>query len=274
MPELPEVETIKNDLKAKIVGLKVRSVDIYDTRILKTNSKPSFIHSLLDKTITDVCRRGKVVIMAFKEGGYLLTHPKMTGQLIIGEHLRNSIDLKDTKAVLGLSNGTFLNYNDQRMFGRLSYVERLSEDKLLSRIGPEPFESGFNAGWITQRSRRHKIAIKQLLLDQHFVAGIGNIYASEILFGAGIKPTKQARRLKQSEINALHASTIRVLKEAVQYRGTSMRNYRDSSGQKGLFMNRIKVYNKKDQPCPVCKNAIRKIVQNGRSTFYCQSCQH
>ena len=273
MPELPEVETIKRDLAKKLKGLSIISLDIYDTRILKTNSTPAFVQSLENKTIDDVSRRGKVIILSFKERGFLLIHPKMTGQLIYGEHLKHSKKLKDTKGVLGLSNGKFLNYNDQRLFGRLSYVNTLSEDKLLKRLGPEPFEKDFQPEWIASRSKQHRIPIKMLLLDQHFIAGIGNIYASEILFEARIHPKKPAKELKQSEIKALHASTIHVLKEAVRYRGTSMRNYRDGNGQEGKFMNRIKVYNKEDEPCPVCQRAISKVVQNGRSTFYCRNCQ-
>lgn len=273
MPELPEVETIKRDLQKCLIGLSITAVDVYDQRILKTNSAPLFINSVIQKTISRVDRRGKVVIFSLREGGYLLAHPKMTGQLIYGDNLRKEANSRNTKVVISLSNGKFLNYNDQRLFGRLSFVEHLTDDKLLKNLGPEPFEKNFNTGWILQGIKQHRIAIKTLLLDQHFIAGIGNIYASEILFEAGIKPTKPARRLNKSEINALHASTIRVLKEAVKYRGTSMRNYRDSAGRKGKFMNRIKVYNKEESPCPRCAMAIKRIVQNGRSTYFCQGCQ-
>ena len=269
MPELPEVETICRDLQKNLPGLKIIDIIINDKRILKTIQRPAFIRKVAGKTIDLISRRGKMIVIVLKEGGNLLAHLGMTGQLIYGEKLA----LKETKVIFSLSDGRSLNYNDQRLFGRLSFVNELSDDPLLKGIGPEPFEDAFNENWIKSYAKRHQIPIKTLLLSQSFLAGIGNIYASEILFDAGINPQKPSSRLSSNEINALRASTIRVLKEAIQYRGTSMRNYRDSNGEKGHFINRIKVYNKEHEPCPVCAREIKRIVQSGRSTFFCQSCQ-
>lgn len=269
MPELPEVETIRVDLERHLPGLKVTAITVVDQRILKSGDPQLFARQIKDKTFQAAIRRGKMLILSFQEGGYMLVHLKMTGQLIYGDKL----GLKETKVIFGLANGKFLNYNDQRLFGRLSFVPHLDEEPFLTTIGPEPFAADFSSGWITGQLRNRRVPIKTLLLDQHFIAGIGNIYASEILFAARISPKKQAARLSQSEINALQQATIRVLKEAIRYRGTSMRNYRDSNGEKGSFINRIKVYNREHEPCPVCKCVIKRIVQAGRSTFYCQRCQ-
>jgi len=269
MPELPEVETIRLDLQESLPGLRITDITIVDRRILKTNEPVSFVKELKQRTFDAIARRGKMLIIPFKEGGFLLVHLKMTGQLIYGEKLA----LKETKVVFSLSNGKYLNYNDQRLFGRLSFVPNLEEEPFLQQIGPEPFADDFTKIWISAQLKRRRVPIKTLLLDQHFIAGIGNIYASEILFQAKISPKKRGDRLSQSEINALHQATIRVLKEAIRFRGTSMRNYRDSNGEKGSFINRIKVYNKENEPCPVCRLEIKRIVQSGRSTFYCQRCQ-
>ena len=269
MPELPEVETIRLDLQQCLPGLKITDVTVFDKRVLKSSDQASFLRQIIGKTFCAVDRRGKMIVMPLKEGGYLLAHLKMTGQLIYGGRMA----LKETKVIFGLSNGKFLNYNDQRLFGRLTFVRQLNEDSFLRDIGPEPFADEFNSGWIKDQLKRRRVPIKTLLMDQHFIAGIGNIYASEILFDAKISPKKAADRLSQSEIIALHRATIRVLKEAIQFRGTSMRNYRDSNGEKGSFINRIRVYNKENKPCPVCSGEIKRIVQSGRSTFYCQRCQ-
>jgi len=269
MPELPEVETIRLDLQLSLPGLRITDITVFDRRILKTNDQRTFTSKIKGRTIREVSRRGKLIVMPLVEGGYLLTHLKMTGQLIYGEKL----SLKETKLIFTLSNGKYLNYNDQRLFGRLSFVTNLADDSFLRAIGLEPLAEDFSGVWMRAQLKKRRVPIKTLLMDQHFIAGIGNIYASEILFDAKISPKKRGDRLSQSEINALHKATIRVLKEAIRFRGTSMRNYRDSNGEKGSFINRIKVYNKENKPCPVCSGAIKRIVQAGRSTFYCTSCQ-
>jgi formamidopyrimidine-DNA glycosylase len=269
MPELPEVETIKNDLQKSLPGLQITDIDVIDPRILKACHQPDLTVALRGKTIQAVSRRAKMIVMAFKEGGFLCAHMKMTGQLIYGKRL----DQKETKLIFKLSNRMFLNYNDQRLFGRLFYLSTLDKDAYLSTLGPEPLQNGFTARWLAEAVKRHRIPIKTLLLNQRFIAGIGNIYASEILFDAKINPQKKARRLSKVEVDSLALSVRRVLSEAIKYRGTSMRNYRDPNGQKGRFIERLKVYNREHQQCPVCRNSIRRIVQSGRSTFFCQHCQ-
>jgi len=269
MPELPEVETIKRDLSRLIIGQGIEDVFVRDDRVIKSHKLNDFISSLKSKTVQGVDRRGKLIVISFKEGGYLLAHLKMTGQLIYGERL----NLKETKVVFKLSRGQYLNYNDHRLFGRLSFVRQLQDEPFLNAIGPEPLKNGFNTEWLSRNLKRRSVSIKTLLLDQHFVAGIGNIYASEILFDAGINPLKPASRLTKKEVASLYQSTLDILREAIQYRGCSMRNYRDASGEEGKFLNRVRVYNREHQPCRVCGTMIQRMVQNGRSTYFCQRCQ-
>ncbi len=273
MPELPEVETIKRDLEKKILGLTIEKIFVYDGRVIPHKSDKSFITGLEGKTIAQIVRRAKALIIHFVQGDYLVVHLKMTGQLIYGNNLKKNENLKETKVVFRLSNGQHLNYNDQRLFGRLMWVKNLDEVSYLTLVGPEPLNGTFTTSWLTQHLKPRAVPIKVLLMDQHFVAGIGNIYASEILFDARIHPEKLAKRLTGKEVVCLHSSTQNVLKEAIKCRGTSMRNYRDASGEKGEFKNRIKVYGRENELCGVCQQSIKKIVQAGRSTFFCKECQ-
>jgi formamidopyrimidine-DNA glycosylase len=270
MPELPEVETIKKDLEKVIIGLTIKEIQIYDKRII---GSPRFSNLILKKKIEAISRRGKVIIIQLSGGLYWIIHLKMTGQLIYGENLREKENLKETKLVLKLSNGKHLNYNDQRLFGRHWIVRDPKEIDLIKNLGPEPLNGSFTVSWLKDNLKSRGSPIKIVLMDQHFVAGIGNIYASEILFKAGIDPQKRANRIKAQYVPQLYQATRDILNEAITYRGSSMRNYRDSQGQKGKFMDRIKVYAKENEPCPACKSPIKKIVQGQRSTFYCKQCQ-
>jgi formamidopyrimidine-DNA glycosylase len=270
MPELPEVETIRRDLEKRICGLTIEEVTIFDPRVVV--QPKAFVKNLLGKTIVNVSRRAKLLILSLGDHAYWVVHLKMTGQLVLGKNLKAQ-GCKETKVVMRLSNGEYLNYNDQRLFGRLIFVKNLKDVPFLKKVGPEPLNGAWNVSILKEALSKRTTPIKVLLLNQEFVAGIGNIYASEILFQAKINPKKSSRKLIESEISALYQSTRSVLHEAIRFRGTSMRNYRDSSGEKGLFMKRIKVYGRDKEPCCVCQTTIQRIVQGQRSTFYCPQCQ-
>ena len=272
MPELPEVETITRDLNKKIKDLSIDDVMIFDDRVV-VGKKKDFIKNLKNKKIHSITRRAKAIIVSFADQTFLVIHLKMTGQLVYGKNLKESENLKETKVVFKLSDGKFLNYNDQRLFGKLTFAADLDDISYLKNLGPEPLNGHFSAEWLNTNLEKRKVPIKTLLMDQRFVAGIGNIYASEILFAAKVHPQKLSSRLKSAQIELLYQSTRNILNEAIQYRGTSMRNYRDADGKKGEFNNRIKVYAKDNEPCSVCGELILKIVQAGRSTFFCQKYQ-
>ena len=269
MPELPEVETVVRDLKKVIVGKTITAIDIIDNRVVKDLTNSQFKRKLKNKTIKSVSRRAKGIIIAFASNDYLFVHLKMTGQMIYGS--RQTI--KETKVVFTLSDGNYLNYNDQRLFGWLIYTTDINSIGYIKTAGPEPLGRDFNAAFIRESIKTRTVPVKTLLLNQFFVAGIGNIYASEILHRAQISPLKSSRRLTAKECDRLYEQTVDVLKESIRYRGTSMRNYRDSKGRRGKFMNRIRVYNREGQDCLCCEDKVKRIVQSGRSTFYCESCQ-
>lgn len=273
MPELPEVETIKRDLKKTILGKRIEEVVIFDKRVIKDLSARRFIQQAKGCTFKDVWRRGKAIVIVLDQQRYLVVQVKMTGQLIYQPKWNQESRLKETKVVFRLSNGYHLLYNDQRLFGWLYLVGDLNKIPCLTTIGPEPLNGEFTTEWLYNALKKRRTPIKTLLMNQVFLAGIGNIYASEILFRARIHPQKVSQKLNKKEIDALHLSIKNILEEAIRCRGTSIRNYRDVEGKKGKFINRIKVYGREKESCYVCKEPIHRIVQGGRSTFFCKHCQ-
>lgn len=271
MPELPEVETIKRDLQERIIGRQIIDVVVYDRRVIRNGTVVQFKKNLKDKIFKDVERKGKAIVCSFAGApGYLVVQPMMTGQLIF---CRDRAVFKTTKVAFRLSNHLTLHYNDQRLFGRLQFVRDLREIKFFQSMGPDPLSDELSVEHLAARLKGRQMPIKTLLMDQSFVAGIGNIYACEILFHAGIHPVRKANSLTLAELSWLHRMTRKVLNEAVQFRGTSMNTYRDLSGQKGRFLNRVKVYGRKDKKCLRCQGSIERIVLSGRSTFFCRHCQ-
>ena len=270
MPELPEVETIKRDLTKDLLGHTITGVCVYDDRVIRGARAQDFVTGIKGCTVKAIERRGKAIIMALSSGKFLVIQVMMTGQLVFSPAFAAT---RMTKITFSLSNGRYLHYNDQRLFGRLQIVDDPGEIPYLQTIGPEPLSREFQVDWLRHQLKKRSLPIKTLLLNPQFVAGIGNIYASEILFVSKINPRRPARRVKPDEIKRLHQAIIDVLKEAIRWRGTSMRNYRDGNGQKGGFLNRIKVYGRENAHCPSCRSPIAKIVLNGRSTFFCKQCQ-
>lgn len=276
MPELPEAETIKRDLAKAITGQTVKDVKVYDARVLGNSSGRNFIAKVKNCKIAHVSRRGKAIIIECKPKGartqWLVVQLGMTGLLLFGADIKER-DGKDIKVVFELSGGKVLNYSDQRVFGRLTVVEDLNEIPCLKTIGPEPLNGSLASDTIREQFKRRTIPVKTLLMDQKFIAGIGNIYASEILFSARIRPQKRSNRLTRKEIQSVFDAIPAVLNEAIACRGTSLRNYRDIYGRKGNNMMQLKVYGCHEQPCQECRTPIKRLVLSGRSTFYCEACQ-
>lgn len=272
MPELPEVETVKRDLTRHVLGLRIETLQIVDARVIRDISAAQFKSRLTGRTIKAISRRGKAIVWTLDNGLHVVIQLMMTGQLV---HRSDRPDRfpKETKVIFQLSNGIHLIYNDQRLFGRLTCVEDLGTFKHFMNLGPEPFEAKFNPAFIKESFRRRMVPVKNALMDHTFVAGIGNIYASEILFRSGIDPRRKTQRINAAEIERMHRMTLEVLEEAILHRGSSMRNYRDGNGEKGKFNERIKVYAREGEPCLTCGQEIIKIVQGGRSTFFCKQCQ-
>lgn len=267
MPELPEVETIVRDLAKSLPHKKFSDVIVHDPFVLR-QKKEDFIRRIKGQTVEKISRRGKAIAIELSSGEILVVQVMMTGQLI----LKGVVD-KHTRITFVLSDGNKLLYNDQRRFGQLRVVADLSEINYFNILGPDPFSKDFTPAFMQEAFQRSSRPIKNILLDHTVVAGIGNIYACEILFRSRIDPKRQACQLKPAELKALHRNALDILQEAIIHRGSSMRNYRDAGGEKGKFNQRLKVYAREGMPCPRCGKPIKRIVQAGRSTFYCGHCQ-
>ena len=240
---------------------------VHDAFLLRQEQK-DFIRRLKGQSIAKIARRGKAVIVHLGSGEFLVVQLMMTGQLIA-----NGLEDKHTRIKFIFSDGSKLLYNDQRRFGQIRVVESLSQIKYFNVLGPEPFSASFTPALMRESFRKSIRPIKNVLLDHTFVAGIGNIYACEILFRSQLSPKRQARRINPAATEALHRTIIEVLKEAIRHRGSSMRNYRDGAGQKGKFNERLSVYSREGLPCPRCQRPIERVLQAGRGTFYCGHCQ-
>jgi len=271
MPELPEVETICRDLNAAILGRTIRNVEIRDRRVIRLTKSDILKKILVGNSFKKIVRRGKALIFELARGPYMLViQPMMTGQLVISTE---NLEPKACRIVLEFGDGQRLYYNDQRVFGRWQIIQDTDEVKYLRVLGPEPLADGFTATALSERIDGSQRPIKPLLLDHAFIAGIGNIYASEILFKARIDPRRPARSLRPEEIKRLWRAVKSVLEQAVRLRGSSVNTYVDGQGRKGKFLEKIRVYQKEGDLCPDCGGTIRKIVQAQRSTFFCSNCQ-
>jgi formamidopyrimidine-DNA glycosylase len=285
MPELPEVETIRNDLNKKLKGETIQSVFITLARQVRGSSS-YFKNFLQGKVIDKFNRRGKLIYTSFQNSDkFLLIHLKMTGQLIYckGDNLiagghsdskEPSCEMeKHTRLVFEFKNGASLKFNDQRTFGYLEIVDKKRLEEVLAKFGPEPLKKDFSLDYFQKLSKTRSTNIKALLLNQEHIAGIGNIYADESLFMAGILPWRPALSLTKTETEKLHKAIKDVLRLSIKSRGTTFNNYRDAEGNRGEFVKKLKVFGKKGEPCPKCGRPIEKNKTAGRGTHYCLHCQ-
>ena len=288
MPELPEVETIKRDLVKQIKGKRIKTVDVKVPKMV--NCSVARFKNLVAKSIVqDIKRRAKLLIFQLSSGRYMLIHLKMTGQLIyrkkdgkvkaVGGHpiKQNLAKLPNrfSHVIFTFTDGSHLFFNDIRKFGYVKLVQKVELDELLAKnYGPEPLQADFNVSYLGKiLQKRPKAKIKQLLLEQKLISGIGNIYADESLFCASIHPTRLAGQVQNSEIKKLHSCIKKILKLAINKRGTSVENYVDASGRQGGMVPYLKVYRRAGGKCKRCGGKIKKIVVGGRGTHYCARCQ-
>ncbi len=284
MPELPEVETLKRELSRKLVGKTIAKTEVNWAKMVAPLSPAELGRELKGEKIAAIERRAKILIITLVGKKLILIHLKMTGQLIfqdvrhphklvVGGHPQKE-PFTHTRLILHFQDGSKLLFNDLRKFGwfRLSHSEHLAE--LTKKIGPEPLSKNFTLDYFQSLFKRFpKRKVKQLLLDQHLIAGLGNIYVDESCFLAKVLPTRLAHSLKPSETKKLHQEIICVLKFSIASGGTSARNYRRSDGSKGNFIKHLKVYGRGGKPCLRCKGEINKIRLNCRGTHFCERCQ-
>jgi len=273
MPELPEVETIKRGLQERIVGKTIAQVEILDPISIGVPPPEQFATALEKRLFTEVRRRGKYLIISLDFDKKLIAHLKMTGQLV---YLENDVPReKHTYLIFHFTDGSQLRLNDARRFARLYLVSSLEDPVIsgLSNQGPEPLEDDFTLERFKKLFNKRKGQIKPLLLNQSFIAGIGNIYANEILFRARILPDRKANSLSEGEIEKLFKAIRETLAEGIKHRGTTIANYVDAEGEEGKFQNYLKVYGRSGKPCYECKGTIKHTIIGGRGSFFCPTCQ-
>ena len=273
MPELPEVETVKKTLEKSLVGLTITGVDIKMPKIIREPAPEVFAHSATGKKITRLGRRGKYLLIHLAGGSVLVFHLRMTGRLVYAG--ADAPSPRHTHVIFHLSNGHELRFADTRQFGRvmLAPARELDRVKGLKDLGPEPLGRDFTRGFLRREIKRKRVRLKSLLLDQTFIAGLGNIYADETLHRCRLHPERIAGTLSTREVASLHRSIIDVLKEGIANRGTSMRDYVDGDGREGNYQTLLRVYNREGQCCPHCGTAIARIKVGGRSSYFCPICQ-
>lgn len=277
MPELPEVETVRTSLERLLTGRRILKVDLRLEKLLRKADPKAFVTGLRGRTVIKVERRAKYLLVRL-DRGTLLVHLGMTGQVLAqcqGRVASAEFTLPDkhTHLVLELTDGFQLFFRDPRRFGRLGLITPEQEHTLFQRLGPEPLGPGFTAQGLARVLAGRKASIKSLLLNQRVVAGVGNIYADESLFRAGISPRKPGGRLSPGARQALHASIRSVLKQAIRAGGTSISDFCDTDYHPGEFQFQLRVYGREGEPCRQCGRPIRKAVVAQRGTHWCSHCQ-
>jgi len=289
MPELPEVETISQQLDHTLKGLKISQIEI-----LSRKNFVGKVAEVLGKKVEGVSRRAKIILIRLSGDKYLAVHLKLTGQLIYRESAERKVhgtekycEQKDgpfavcelpnkyTTVVVSFSNGGKLFFNDLRKFGWMKVVGNLGELGE-EKLGPEANdEKSFTLDYFRSILSKSRKPVKLVIMDQEKLAGVGNIYANEALFMAGISPLRTAMSLSEKEIKILRESILKILKEAIKHKGTSDTDeaYRQISGEKGTFQNYLQVYGRDGEKCPQCGGLVKRIKIGGRGTFYCPSCQ-
>jgi len=274
MPELPEAETIVSLLKTIITGKKIESIITYDTKFQDSICQQNIGVKSNNKFITEVKRSGKAVIFKLDGGYALLIQLGMTGNLFIRS--RNSAPARHERFRIVLADGNCVAFNDVRKFGKITGFSLNEPDTFppfLKNMGMEPLSGGFHLKYLQQKVKKSRATVKDIIMDQRIIAGVGNIYASEILFRAGILPRRIGSSLSKPECRRMVQATKHILRSAIGAGGTTISDYRDPEGRKGRFVFSLKVYGRAGEACNRCSAEILKIKQSGRSTFYCPSCQ-
>lgn len=289
MPELPEVETIVNDLKKKVLHRTFIALWTDTAKIIKKISFFQFKKNILGKKIIGVKRRAKNILISLSDNYVLLIHLKMTGHLLVGKWqikekkwvsnikgaMSNDPGNRFLRLIFSLDNGQQLALSDIRKFAKVELWKEaeLLKSKEFIALGPEPLDHSFTFSKFKQLFFKKKGKIKPVLMDSKFIAGIGNIYASEILLEAMIHPESRVENLKEKDLKDIYKAIKKVLKKGIKARGSSISDYRDLQGERGGFQKIAKIYGKKGQKCPYCNTKIERIVVGQRGTFYCPVCQ-
>lgn len=273
MPELPEVETIKRVIEPQIKGLTITDVEVRRPEVVAYPDADGFCGRLAGQTIGGMTRRGKFLGFFSEDGDHVILHLRMTGCLLVAP--ADFPEEKHTHVVFRLSDGRELRFSDTRRFGRFWLLKKDEEDAYsgIGKLGLEPFDKGLTAGYLAGRLGKRKKAVKECLLDQGIIAGIGNIYSDEILFAAGIYPARPANSLGQREWERLAVAIPERLSYFIEVNKMSSEEYLETKGQDYRNTPFLKVYGHEGDPCPVCGNTLCRMVVGGRGSVYCPVCQ-
>lgn len=274
MPELPEVETIARDLQRRIAGSVITGVEVSKPDVLRIVGPRALATRTTGATITRSWRRAKLVVLDLSTRDRLVVSLRFTGALLVDDGSLTEEDRRYSTVRWRLEDGRTLHYREVRRLGTVSLMRPAQFQRYIAALGVEPLEPGFTPDVLHQLLRVSRQAVKKRIMDQRAVVGIGNIYANEALWRAGVDPSREARSVSRPESDRLHHDIIAVLREALDSRGTSFRDYRDSAGERGGFSERLAVYGREGQPCRRCgARLIGTHEIDGRSTVLCARCQ-
>ena len=277
MPELPEVEVLRRDLEKEIVGKKIKTVEVAGLRSIRRHKqKKDFIGALEGHKFVSVARRGKYLVLRLDGPEALVVHLGMSGQLLKAKSARDKAP-KHTHVVITVTQGGLMRFVDPRTFGEMfiTSYDDLEQVEELAHLGLDPLETALSWELFGRMLADHKMRLKALLMDQKFIAGIGNIYSDEILFQAGLRWDRMSDSLSQQEVRRLYRAIVEVLQDAVKYRGSSLSDeqYRDLFGQLGDYQHHHQVYDREGLACVRCRRVLVRARFSNRSTFFCEACQ-
>jgi len=274
VPELPEVETIVRELAPRLEGAKIARVRLAKTDVLRRISKPRLLRTLRGNAFEQVSRRAKHAVFRLASGHRLVVQPRMTGSLVVHERPLSRAEAKYAVLTCTLDDGRLFVYRDVRRLGTVWLLDEKGWAAYTARLGPEPLDDTFTPFVFAERLAGTRSAIKKAIMDQRRIAGVGNIYANEALFDAGIDPSKPTSKLTLEEFARLHAAVTSVLERAVASSGTTVRDYRTGTGEAGRFQFELKVYGRGGEPCVTCgKKLVTTHTIDLRATTFCPRCQ-
>lgn len=271
MPEIAEVETVRNTLKERILNKKIKEVKVFYEPMIESDLV-SFKKNLIGASFIDIKRRGKWLIFE-TEHYYLLSHLRMEGKYFIKD--KNEVKEKHEHVIFIFEDDTTLRYCDTRKFGRMNLVLKadLENVESIKKQGLEPGDEQLTSEYLLKKFKNKKLPIKTILLDQTIISGLGNIYANEVLFYAKINPLKPACNLTKDECEQIVVGSDIIIREAIRMGGTTIRSYTSSLGVTGRFQQNLKVHKREKEPCLECSTLIENVKVGGRSTYYCPMCQ-
>lgn len=273
MPELPEIETIKSVIEPQIQGLMIENVMVKRPEVIDYPTADEFCRLLTGQTVSHMTRRGKFLIIQLKSNDHIILHLRMTGCLLLTP--ADCPEEKHTHIIFGLSNGKELRFSDTRRFGRFWLIQNGEEDTYsgIEKLGIEPFDKQMTAGYLNARLGKRKKAIKECLLDQSIIAGIGNIYSDEILYAVGIYPARPANSINMEEWERLAAVIPERISYFIETNKITPEEYLETKGQDYRNTPFLQVYGQAEKTCPKCGKTLCRIVVGGRGSVYCPVCQ-